>query len=322
MTPAAAAAFLKGAHQAKRSAAGERPTGALRLGMLDLSWAEPPRTHAEVANEPLDLAPLADALGYSRYWLAEHHSPWVAHGSPEVLIPLLAGLTTHLRVGTAGVLLGYHSPYKIAANFRLLEALFPGRIDLGVARGKPDGTSGPALLDGRAEPTTAADHAGRVDELLRALRGQSDPPPSPLGVPSPDVWLLGSGLASARLAAERGVAFSLSLFFQQWVGPQVLERYRADFRPSRGLDQPRANIAVAGACAETRAEALRILARYRNAFMLPTVVGSPEECAEQLFELACWYRTDEIIFMDAASGRVERARTCELLAAAVGLAGH
>ena len=123
-----------------------------QLGMLDLSWAEPPRSHAAVAHDSLDLAPLAETFGYSRYWLAEHHSPWVAHGSPEILLPLLAGLTSSLRVGTAGVLLGFYSPYKVAANFRLLEALFPGRIDLGIARGLPDGDIGPALLDGRPWP--------------------------------------------------------------------------------------------------------------------------------------------------------------------------
>jgi luciferase family oxidoreductase group 1 len=290
----------------------------LRLGLLDLAWVEAPRRHVDIVRDMLEVAPLADTLGYSRYWLGEHHSHWVAHGSPELLLPLLAGLTTHLRVGTAGVLLSYYSPYKIAANFRLLEALFPDRIDLGIARGKPD-HAGPMLLDGRPEPPDKADQGPRVDELLHALRGQAQPTPSPLGIRTPDVWLLGSARQSAQVAATRGTAFSLALFFHHWASPDVLERYRAEFRPSAELTAPRTNIAVAGACAETSDEASRIMARYGNGFMLPTVVGSPAECAEQLYELAATYRTDEIVFMDVSAGRAERMRTCELLAAAVGL---
>lgn len=297
----------------------ERRRAGLRLGVLDLAWAEPPRRHADVARDALELAPLADALGFSRYWLAEHHSPWVAHASPELLLPLLAGLTGRIRVGTAGVLLGYYSPYKIACNFRLLEALFPGRIDLGIARGKPDGDVGPALLDGRPEDVEPEAHAARVDRLLEALDGRSAPPAAPYGVEPPAVWLLGSSGESGRIAAERGAAFSLSLFFRAWLGPEVLDRYRAEFRPCQRLAAPCANVAVAGACAETRAEALRSLARHHNAFMLPTVVGTPAECAEQLQVIAAHYAVDEVVFMDVAIGRAERSRTCELLAAAVGL---
>jgi luciferase family oxidoreductase group 1 len=297
----------------------ERSAPKLRLGLLDLAWAEPPRTHASVARDVLALAPLADELGFSRYWLAEHHSEWVAHASPELLLPLLAGMTNRIRVGTAGVLLGYYSPYKIACNFRLLEALFPGRIDLGIARGKPDGNAGEALLDGRTEDVGPAAHAQRVERLLDALAGRSETAPTPHGVSAPAVWLLGSSAESGTIAAQRGAAFSLSLFFKAWMDRGVLQRYRDEFRPSDFLAEPCANIAVAGACGETRADALRILARYHNSFMLPTVIGTPEECAEQLHEIAAHYAVDEVIFMDAATRLAERSRTCEMLATAVGL---
>jgi luciferase family oxidoreductase group 1 len=291
----------------------------LRLGLIDLAWTEPPRTHVDVVHDSVELAPHADALGYSRYWLGEHHSPWVAHASPEILLPLLAGLTTRVRIGTAGVLLGYYSPYKVAANFRLLEALFPGRIDLGVARGRPDGDIGPELLDGRPEPGDTNAHAARVDALLAALDGTSPRSPAPRGVHPPEVWILGSSRKSVRVAAQRGTAFSLSLFFRQWVGPSVLDEYRAEFTPRGTLLEPRCNIAVAGACGETSSDARRILSRYHNEFMLPTVAGSPDECADQLQELAHQFRVDEVIFMDAASGLAERKRTCELLADALEL---
>jgi len=291
----------------------------LNVGLLDLAWVQPPRAHVDVIHDSIELAPHAEALGFSRYWLAEHHSPWVAHASPEVLLPLLAGLTTRIRVGTAGVLLGYYSPYKVAANFRLLEALFPGRIDLGIARGKPDGDLGTALLDGRAEPAGTTEHAVRVDSLLAALSGTSTDAPSPQRVRPPEVWLLGSSRESMRIAAQRGTAFSLSLFFRQWVGPDVLSEYRAEFTARDGLQEPRCNIAVAGACAETSFEAHRVLARYSNEFMLPTVVGSPDECAEQLRELANQFGVDEVVFMDAASALDERKRTCDLLSEALGL---
>src|SRR6185436_13593071 len=104
----------------------------------------------------------------------------------------------------------------------------------------------------------------------------------------------------------------------QWVGPDVLDEYRQTFRPNASQGRPRCNIAVAGACAETSLGARRIMARYRNEFMLPTVYGSPDECAEQLHELAHHYQVDEIMFMDAASVLADRMQTIELLATAVG----
>jgi len=290
----------------------------MRLGVLDIGSVVPPRTHADVVRDCLDLAPLADELGYSRYWLAEHHSPSIAHASPEILLPLLAGLTTHLRVGTAGVLLGFHSPYRIAATFRLLAALFPSRIDLGLARGTPDGQAAAALLDGRTAPHGVAEHARRVERLTAALADEANLPP-PLGVAPPEVWMLGSGVESACIAAQRGLALSLALFFPRPVGPAVLERYRAEFQPSRFAAQPRTTLAVAGACAETHAEACRMARQYRDGFIVPTVVGTPAACAEQLDELACRYGTDEIIFLDTATSLDDRSRTCQLLAAAVGL---
>jgi luciferase family oxidoreductase group 1 len=284
----------------------------LAVGLLDLAAVGPAQSQRAVLQALLDRVPLAERLGYRRYWVAEHHSPTVAHASPELLLPLLAGLTTVLRVGTAGVLLGYHSPYKVAADFRLLDTLFPGRIDLGVARGQVGQDVAPALLDGRPERTGATAHERRVEALLDAL-------PNRLMRDGPEVWLLGSGRESARIAANQGTAFSAALFLPTAVPPVVLQRYCAEFRPGHRLDGPRASIAVAGACAENHAEARRIVAAHRNPFVVPSVCGSPSECAEQLHVLADRYGVSEVVFVDVALAPAARRAACSLLAEALAL---
>ena len=174
-----------------------------------------------------------------------------ALGCPELLVGPAAARTRRLRVGTAGVLLRYYSPLKVAETFRCLEALHPGRIDLGVARGHADDGLGPPLLDGRPEPTDAGAYRAKVERLLQFLGAATGPDRTPrrwrpapgappaLAVPPtrPEVWLLGAGDQGAALAAEYGTAFSFALFLRPDVAraAQAIAAYRAGFRPSAAL---------------------------------------------------------------------------------------
>jgi luciferase family oxidoreductase group 1 len=293
-------------------AGGRRP---LRLGVLDLCPAPPGQRAQAALFGSLELAACAEALGYGRYWLAEHHGPGTAHSSPELLVGLIAQLTGRMRVGTAGVLLSYYSPLKVAKDFRLLQALFPGRIDLGVGAGRVDEETARGLLGGEGR---VPDYAEKVSDLVAYLRDERPPAVTPAGVGVPEVWVLGSGSpGGARTAARLGTAYSLGLFLAgSKDDPAPLDAYRSEFRPSRALPRPRCNLAVAGVCASTEEEARRLAALHRNSFLVPRVVGSPEQCRVHLRELAARYDVDEIIFLALGGGAEQRLLSYQLLARA------
>jgi luciferase family oxidoreductase group 1 len=181
----------------------------LRLGILDLGLGAAGQKGRDVLLGSFEHAVCAEGLGYSRYWLAEHHGEGAAHSCPEILAGLIAQVTSRIRVGTAGVLLTYYSPLKVAKDFRLLNALFPGRIDLGVGAGRVDDETARGLL---GPPGAAPDYYEKVSELAGYLR-EPRVPVTPRGLGAPELWVLGSGgLRSARAAAGLGTAYSLALF--------------------------------------------------------------------------------------------------------------
>lgn len=287
-----------------------------QLGALDFCHLHDGVWPVQVLCETLDLAPRVESFGYSRYWLAEHHNPNIAHGSPEVLLPLLAASTSAMRVGTAGVLLNYYSPYKVASVFRALSALFPRRIDLGLARG----SSGEPVRRAMLGEAPQIPYPEKVGELLAYLRGKSEPVVHPAGTPPPEVWVLGSQTTSLAVAAEHGAAFCLALFLHETETDicALLDDYRARFQPSPELEAPRWAVAVAGACAE-REEDARQHARNRLPFVTPTLVGTPEQCREGLEEIRQRAGTGEIVFLDLCRAFDDRVRSYELLAEAAGL---
>jgi luciferase family oxidoreductase group 1 len=293
----------------------------LRLGVLELCPTPPGETGRDALFNCFEQAVGVEELGYSRYWLAEHHGPGTAHGSPEMLAGLVAQLTRRIRVGTAGVLLSYYSPLKVAKDFRLLQALFPGRIDLGVGAGRVDDETARRLLGspvwGGAPPTN---YAEKVSDLAAYL---SDEKLSltPRGVGMPEMWVLGSGgVDSAHLAAHHGAAYSLSLFLAGGKDdPVVVKAYRDCFQPSRLWSRPTWNIAVAGICADTEEEARRLAVLHRNPALVPNVVGSPEQCRARLLDIAARYQTDEIIFLALCGSLQQRLRCYQLLARALEL---
>jgi len=209
------------------------------------------------------LAARAEEFGYSRYWLAEHHNTTgLAGTAPEVLAARVASATSTIRVGAGGVMLSHYSPLKVAEAFRVLHALFPGRIDLGVGRTPgADGTTTTALQSG-PEPFADEHFPQRVTDLVAYLRGGPEEghqhsgvramPRSPGG---PDVWLLGSSSYSAGLAAALGLSFCFAHFITPAYGPLVLDRYRRAFTPAPEGAGPRAAVAISAICAATDAEA-------------------------------------------------------------------
>ena len=270
----------------------------LSLSVLDLSPLSAGSSGAQALRNSVDLARHADRLGFHRYWVSEHHNlPSVVSTSPEVLIGHLAHASRRMRVGSGGIMLPNHAPLRIAEAFRVLEALHPGRIDLGLGRAPgSDGRAAVALRRGRA---SGDDFPEMLDELL-AFGGQGPfPVGSPIAgvralpddVPLPPVWILGSSDWGARFAAARGFGYAFAHHFSaEWVYPAT-RAYREGFRPSAApgrLQKPHLILTVSALCAPTDAEADRLASsldlmavrRARGKF-LP--IASPEEAAAHPF---------------------------------------
>ena len=328
----------------------------LRLGVLDQSPVRSGATPAEAIRETLDLARAADRLGYHRYWLAEHHStPALAGPSPEVLIPQVAAITSGIRVGSGGVMLQHYSALKVAESFRVLETLYPGRIDLGIGR-----APGSDQLTARALAGPLGggidDFPQKVADVLGFLHG--DLPPEhrygallamPTGPTAPEVWLLGSSDQSAMLAAHFGTGFSFAHFINAVGGAEVTRAYARAFKPSPAMAEPRAGVAVFVVCAPTEEEATR-LAQSRDLFIVrlytgrssryPTVAeaeayrysprewtiveharrrrvaGTPAQCRARLEAVAAEYGVDEVMAVTITESWETRLRSYELLAGA------
>ena len=246
----------------------------LKLGILDQSPVRGGTTPAQAIAETIDLAKFADSLGYSRYWVAEHHAAAAFAGpAPEILVGKLAEETRNIRVGSGGVMLMHYSPFKVAEQFRMLETLYPGRIDLGIGRAPGTNRQGIMALGS----TTAAQDLEKtfpynLDLLVRYLEDAggdieggipSDHPlhgirAMPVGTTFPDVWVLGSGLHSAVYAATLGQSFCHAQFFNPEGGTEVADVYRQRFQPSPRLAKPRLALAVSAIVADRQEEAERL----------------------------------------------------------------
>ncbi len=260
----------------------------LNLSVLDLVPVRTDQVTADALAATLALARTADELGYHRYWLAEHHNmPAVAATNPPVLIALVAGATERIRVGSGGVMLPNHAPLVVAEQFALLEAAFPGRIDLGIGRAPgTDPVTGYALrhgaggVDGDAVarfPTYVDDIIAMMDTEGVAMAVGSrahELRATPRATSRPPVWLLGSSDYSARLAAERGLPYVFAHHFSGSGTAEALELYRSGFRPSPELDAPRTFLTVNASVAETADEAHR-LALPQLHQMVALRTGSP-----------------------------------------------
>jgi len=236
----------------------------IALNMFDQSAIVTGGTAGEAMRQTIEMAKLGDRLGYSRFWISEHHdTEGLAGSSPEVLMAAIAAHTSTIRVGSAGVLLQNYSPYKVAENFRVLEALYPGRIDLGIGRSTGGmSLSREALAYDRTGPEDPESFVRKLLDLGAFLTDALEPGHRFSGLTArpvvpgvPDIWLLGSGTTSAELASRLGAGFSYAHFFKGSSGHEAIARYREQFRPGLLGDKPRVNVCIVVICADTEAEA-------------------------------------------------------------------
>jgi luciferase family oxidoreductase group 1 len=326
----------------------------LPLGVLDQSPVPSGSSGGDALRNTLDLARLADRLGFTRYWLAEHHAtPALAGASPEVLIGPVAAATERIRVGSGGIMLPHYSPLKVAESFSILSGLFPHRIDLGVGRAPgTDMQTSLALQRDRRLPMPD-DFPDQLAELIAYLE-RSFPDGHPLarlaalpgGPGAPELWLLGSSPDSSVWAAERGLAYAFADFINPR-GADHARSYRSAFRASASLPEPKVAVAVSALCAETADEAQHLATSWRAAFQLMlrgrlipvpppddalrllaglgldphapppgrrAIVGDPQTVRAGLEAVADEYAADEVIVVTITYDHEARRRSYELLA--------
>ena len=272
----------------------------MRLSVLDQSTVVSGRSPDASIRESLALAQHAEALGYHRYWCAEHHnSASIAGSAPEILIAAIAATTSRIRVGSAGVMLPHYSALKVAEQFRVLDAIAPGRIDLGLGRAPgSDGLTAYALNPNAA---TASDQfPAQVRDLLAWLAGEKlverhpfrDITAQPQGPNLPEVWILGSSDFGAQVAAHFGLPHCFAYFISEGTGAaEALSLYREGYRPSPRHPTPQGAICVWALAADTQAEAERLfssraLARIWRDRGIFAALPSPEEAMDYDYSAA------------------------------------
>ena len=241
------------------------PPCSMKLSILDQSPIISGHSAAQAIEETLKLARHADQLGYHRYWLAEHHAiAALADPCPEILLARLGAETKRIRIGTGGVLLPYYSSFKVAEIFRMLEALYPGRIDLGIGRA-PGGdqrtaraVGGGHFPDAEQFPQQVWELIGYLDNSLPADHPNARVRVQPEGKTAPELWLLGSSDYSGLLAAQLGVRFSFAHFINAQGGELVMRAYKERYQASGREPEPHASVCCFVICAESDGEAERL----------------------------------------------------------------
>ena len=328
----------------------------MRLSVLDQSPVISGLGARRAIEETLGLARRADALGYHRYWLAEHHAiAALADPCPEILLARLGAETRRMRVGTGGVLLPYYSAFRVAETFRMLEALYPARIDLGVGRAPGGSLRTAQAVAGGAMPD-ARDFPQQVWQLREHFHGElpADHPfrnvrLQPEVDTAPQIWLLGSSDYSGALAAELGLPFAFAHFINPKGGDAVCRAYRKNFSPYKG-SRPEVIVCTFAICAETEADAERLAAPIdlRRLHMaldidspVPTeaealqhrysaeekhyvmsqraraIIGDAARCKRELADMAARYEADEAMVLTITGDYATRLRSYELLSEAM-----
>jgi luciferase family oxidoreductase group 1 len=329
----------------------------MRLSVLDQSPIAEGSTGSQALQNTIDLARLADALGYTRYWVAEHHGgPMLAGPSPEALIGPIAAATDGIRVGSGGVMLPHYSPFKVAETFSVLAGLFPGRIDLGLGRAAGTDPMTTHALQRDRSRALPDDFPQQLAELLGYFEG-TIPVSNPLarlqkilpGRPErPEPWLLGSSPQSAVWAAELGLPYSFADFINP-AGAEIAALYRREFKPGARGEDPVQSVAVWAVAADTEEEAIRLASSSRMSFAMlrkgrlievphpdkavafleregdglssrrRAVLGTPEQVRAGIEAAAAEYGAEEVIVVTITWDHEARRRSYELIAAAFGL---
>jgi luciferase family oxidoreductase group 1 len=332
----------------------------MKLSVLDQSTASKGRTPDVAIRETLELAQACDRLGYHRFWVSEHHNTNTIVGTaPEILMAAIAATTQRIRIGSAGVMLPHYSALKVAEQFRVLEALAPGRIDLGL--GRAPGSDQRTALALNPDPHAHEAFPQQVIDLQAWVSGkplqQGHPfgaiSANPRGPTSPELWILGSSDYGAQVAAHFGLPYAFAYFFTDGIGvEQALDLYRRGYRASERHPRPQATICVWALVAETEAEARRLAQTREHSRVLRDIgvreallppeeaaaypydasqlakiesmrrkafVGTGEQMREKLTALAQSLDLDELVVVTWSHDPAARQRSYELLAEAFGL---
>ncbi|MGB0921542.1 MAG: LLM class flavin-dependent oxidoreductase [Alphaproteobacteria bacterium] len=333
---------------------------ALKLSVLDQAPVSAGSDMASAVNETIALAKATEALGYHRYWVAEHHNTRsFASTAPEILIARLAAETSRMRIGSGGVMMTHYSPLKVAETFRMLEAMYPGRIDLGMGRAPGGDARTTAALQAGPQKFSIDAFPAQVEltaDYLANNIGEGHPlngiVANPTGNTTPDIWLLGSTQASAGLAAKMGHAFSFAHFINADQAADAFATYRMYFEPSAQRPAPETSVGIFALACDTEEEAAR-QAKTRNLWVLnfltgkggpfptlaeaeafmPTdeekeilagiegrgIVGTKEQVKEQIDALAASLSVEEVMIVTITHDPAVRTRSYELLADAYNL---
>ncbi len=241
----------------------------LSLSFLDQSIVPKGTLASEAISNTIQMAKLADAWGFHRFWVSEHHnSAMIAGSAPELLMVRLASETHTIRIGSGGIMLPNHSALKVAENFRLLETMYPGRIDLGMGRAP----GGDRISAGLLNPSNNFSEESYIQQLEYLLAFFHDEAATqygpllavPLSTTVPAPWILSSSGGSAAIAAKFGMGLALARFINGFAGPEIVDSYRKAFQPSREMPEPQVLLAISVLCADTEEKAaqLRKLADY------------------------------------------------------------
>jgi luciferase family oxidoreductase group 1 len=333
---------------------------ALSLSALDLVPLVDGGTSVDALRSAVDLARAVDRFGYTRLWYAEHHNmPGIATTTPEILIAHVGSTTTRIRLGAGGVMLPNHSPLKVAESYKLLEAIYPGRIDLGIGRAPgTDGLTALALRRSR-KALTADDFLEQLGELI-AWGGGKFPTDHPFcairampdDMPLPPLYLLGSSDYGARVAAEMGVGFAFAGHFSPDPPHLAMRAYRAGFSTHGVLDKPHAILALSVFCADTEEAAQRMASSMLLSFVqlrtgrpgrMPSpdkamthvytreeqtivafftklqIVGTPEQVRARIEDAVTQTGADEVMIATHAYDAAARIRSYDLVGQAFGL---
>jgi luciferase family oxidoreductase group 1 len=327
----------------------------IKLGILDQSVVQKGKSAKEAIDETIETVKLAERLGYSRFWVSEHHnSTFIAGSAPEILMVKLASETDTIRIGSGGIMLPNHSALKVAENFRMLETLFPGRIDLGMGRAPGTDRLTSSLLNPSNE-FAEEDYLRQLDHLQNFFtdtaytRDNRQILAVPQSTTVPDQWILSSSGGSSLIAAKFGLGLVVAKFINGFATREVIETYKKNFHPSEYFPTPYAMISVFVLCAETEAKAAEMrkfmdyifiqfeAGKFNNFADYETIQkyvftqeelqrikynsgrvisGTQESVKKQLETLAEEFNVDEIIISTMAGNSADRKRSFELIAEA------
>lgn len=326
----------------------------LKLSILDQTPIRRGSDAREALQESVALARIADNAGYTRYWISEHHNiPTLACAAPEILLARLGAETTSIRLGSGGIMLPNHSALKVSENFRLLEGLFPGRIDLGIGRA-PGGDRLTASVLNPANTFDPQEYVQQISSLKAFLTDASTPDTIhekvkaiPRIATIPQMWMLTSSGESAYLAAHFGMALSFAQFINPVGGVEAMEQYRKRFKPSQDLSEPQGNVGIFVFCSDSEEKVQRTQAvmdyrllsiskgqmdeapsyesvkdirysseemRYVQYNRQRMITGTPEVVEQKMIALAKEFGVNEIVVATFADTAEDRLRSYQLLA--------